>query len=314
MKKLTIGSTTYDDFEGIFFTYQSLRLNNLDILPELDLLVVDNNPSSPEGKATKDFCLKSQHIRYIPYTKTKSTGVKNKVFESAEAPYTLYMDGHVLLEPQTIKNLIAFFQANPQNKDLYHGPLFMDCLEGHDPMTHMDPIWRGHMWGTWAVDPRGTKPHMPPFEIPMQGMGLVACKTDEWLGFNKNFIGFGGEEGYIHEKYRLKKRTVWCLPFLRWLHRFGRPRGVPYPLDLQHRIHNYFLGFKELGLDPSPIINHFQKESPDVDIDYIQNNLEGVRDKFLITQGLKKNSRPAPSLPKLMPSVNEQNIVLELPE
>jgi len=316
-KLLTIGSLVYDDFDGIFFSYQSLRLNNQDLLPSLDLLVVDNNPDSPEGLATKDFCQKA-FIRYEPCTNARSTSVRNKIFELAEAPYAMCIDPHVLFEPQAIKTLLAFYQSNPDTKDLIQGPLLMDCITGHDPMTHMDPVWRDHMWGTWAIDPRGAKPTLPPFEIPMQGLGCFSSKTEEWLKFNDNFIGFGGEEGYIHEKYRQAERTTWCLPFLRWIHRFSRPRGVPYPLALEHRIHNYFIAFKELGLDVQPIIDHFKEIAPGANSQAILNDLEGFRDAFLVQQGLKENSRVAPLLPDLTNQKNfegavDLNIPLKLP-
>jgi hypothetical protein len=49
--------------------------------------------------------------------------------------------------------------------------------------------------------------------IPAQGMGVFACRKNNWLGFNPKFRGFGGEEGYIHEKYRKNGKQVICLPF-----------------------------------------------------------------------------------------------------
>lgn len=36
----------------------------------------------------------------------------------------------------------------------------------------------------------------------MQGLGIFACRRDVWPGFNPRLRGFGGEEGYIHEKFR----------------------------------------------------------------------------------------------------------------
>ena len=37
------------------------------------------------------------------------------------------------------------------------------------------------------------------------------------------FREFGGEEWYIHEKYRQAGAKCLCLPFLRWQHRFADP-------------------------------------------------------------------------------------------
>ena len=96
-----------------------------------------------------------------------------------------------------------------------------------------------------------------PFEIPGQGLGLFMSRKDAWLGFNPHARGFGGEEMYIHEKYRQNGRKTMCLPWLKWGHRFGRPDGVPYPLTRWNKVRNYVLEFKELGLDMTPIKEHF---------------------------------------------------------
>jgi hypothetical protein len=77
-----------------------------------------------------------------------------------------------------------------------------------------------------------------PFEIPGQGLGLFTCLKDAWLGFNEHFTGFGGEEMYIHEKYRQAGHKAICLPWLKWGHRFGRPNGMPYNPTTYHKVRN----------------------------------------------------------------------------
>ena len=266
MKKLTIGSAVYDDFEGVYFTYQSLRLNNMDIWDDLDFVIIDNNPESAEGQATRQFCEGTQNIRYIPYTDRRSTSVRNEIFTNSEAEFCMSIDPHVLFEPDTIKRLISFFEDNPQSNDLYHGPMFYDVIKGHDPCSKMDPVWRDNMFGTWATDKRGNDKDNDPFEIEMHGLGIFACRTKAWLGFNEKFVGFGGEEGYIHKKFVAAGHKIWCLPFLRWVHRFQRPLGVKYPLLLEERIKNYLLGHEELGLPFDDIISHFKENHPDINI------------------------------------------------
>jgi len=260
MKKLTIGSAVYDDFDGIYFSYQSIRLNNLDILDDLDLIVLENNPTRVQGQATKHFCEQSQGIRYIPYTQKTSTSIRNSIFEYSEAEFCMSIDSHVLFEPNTIRKLIDFLAVHSNSKDLYHGPMFFDSLNNHDPCAKMDPIWRGQMYGVWAYDERANDPSNLLFEIDMHGLGVFLSRTDSWLGFNEHFNGFGGEEGYIHKKYQLAHRKTWCLPFLRWLHRFDRPNGAPYQPTLYDKIKNYFIGCRELGFSASDVISHFAKE------------------------------------------------------
>ena len=113
------------------------------------------------------------------------------------------------------------------------------------------------MYGSWASDERARDPDAPPFEIPMQGLGLFACRRAAWPGFSTRFRGFGGEEGYIHEKVRQQGGRVLCLPFLRWLHRFERPMGVPYRIKWEDRVRNYLIGRHELGLPIDDVVQHF---------------------------------------------------------
>ncbi len=95
------------------------------------------------------------------------------------------------------------------------------------------------------------------FEIPGQGLGLFSCRRDAWPGFNEHFRGFGGEEMYLHEKFRQRGDKCLCLGFLKWLHKFGRPGGVKYPLTRWNKVRNYVLGHRELGLATDRVHEHF---------------------------------------------------------
>ena len=129
--------------------------------------------------------------------------------------------------------------------------------------THFDlSKWGSHMWGSWALDPRGLDPSNKPFEIDAMGMGLFSCRKDSWLGFNPKFRGFGGEEGYIHKKYKMNGKKTLCLPFMRWLHRFERPDGVPYHNDLKDRFRNYMIGFQETKQDTNIVVEQFKDVIP----------------------------------------------------
>ncbi len=125
--------------------------------------------------------------------------------------------------------------------------------------THWRPQWSAGMLGKWDYDARGADPSAPPFEIPMQGLGVFACRKEAWPGFNPRLRGFGGEEGYIHEKFRQRGGRVFCLPFLRWLHRFDRPLAPPNWVSWDDRIRNYLIAHDELGHDPSAAIAHFEE-------------------------------------------------------
>lgn len=106
----------------------------------------------------------------------------------------------------------------------------------------------------------GLDPEEPIFEIPAQGLGLFLAAKAHWLGFNPHHKHFGGEECYIHEKYRQAGRKALCLPFMQWNHRFGRPEGPRYPITREGKMRNYVLEFLELGRDLEEIRKHFIDE------------------------------------------------------
>ena len=252
MVQLTIGMATYDDFDGVYFTLQAFRLYQ--DLDDVELVVVDNYGCED----TKRFVEGWAKGRYILAKETVGTApAKELVFREAQGEAVLCCDSHVLFFPSAIARLKAFYRDHPDCADLLQGPLVYDDLDSIS--THFDPVWRGQMWGVWATDPRGKDPDGEPFEIPMQGMGAFSCRKSAWLGFNPRFRGFGGEEGYIHEKFRQAGRRTLCLPWLRWTHRFSRPRGVPYPLYVEDKLRNYLIGHSELGLPLEPIVEHFSE-------------------------------------------------------
>ena len=254
-KKLCIGMATYDDYDGVYFSVQAIRMYHPEVLEDTEIVVVDNNPSGPCAEPLRALEDHVACFRYVPYDERTSTAVRDVVFREANADYVICIDCHVFLVPGAIKKLINHFEQHPDSDDLYHGPMLYDNLT--DIVTHMDPVWRDGMFGTWGTDEKGADPDAQPFEIPMHGAGLFACKKEAWLGFNPRFEGFGGEEGYIHEKFRQAGRKIYCLPFLRWMHRFNRPLGVPYPIRWEQRIKNYLIGAKELGKDTKEIKQHF---------------------------------------------------------
>lgn len=250
MVALTIGMATYNDFDGVYFTLQALRLYH--DLDDTELIVVDNFGCTH----TQEFVEGTRSARYVLATGAVGTAAaKNRVFEEAAGDAVLCCDSHVLLDPGAIARLKEYFRRHPDSADLLQGPLLYD--DGQMISTHFDPVWQDQMWGVWATDPRGEEPNGEPFEIPMQGMGVFSCRRSAWPGFNPRFRGFGGEEGYIHEKFRQAGGRCLCLPWLRWMHRFGRPAGVPYPLTIEDKLRNYVIGHAELGLDLAPVLEHF---------------------------------------------------------
>jgi glycosyltransferase involved in cell wall biosynthesis len=124
--------------------------------------------------------------------------------------------------------------------------------------------WAGHERHLLAAgfQPLGWNPDDEPFDIPAHGLGIFAAKRDAWLGFNPHFRTFGGEEFYLHEKYRAAGRRTLCLPFLRWWHSFAKVGKGKFPNTSYGKARNYVLGHQELGLDLAPVHAHFCQPQP----------------------------------------------------
>lgn len=239
----------YDDFSGVYFTLQALRLYH----PKVELIVVDNKGDDRLKNWLGYWC---KPVRYIKANEIIGTSYpRDRVFHEAAGEWVLCVDSHVMFASNAIEKFIEWTKKNTDCSDLLQGPMLYDNLIACT--THMDPVWRSEMFGTWGSVLTVDELPQEPFEIPMQGLGLFGCRKDAWLGFNPEFRGFGGEEGYIHEKYRKSGRKNLCLPFLRWVHLFESKRA--YPLNLADRVRNYMIGWKELGLDTAPIMEHFGK-------------------------------------------------------
>ncbi|GAA0589172.1 glycosyltransferase [Paenochrobactrum glaciei] len=256
-RKLTIGMATHDDYDGVYFSLQSLRMHHPEILEQAEFIIVDNNPAGVCASHLRHLTDIIDNVQYIPYASKNGTSVRNIFFEEARTDYVLSIDCHVLINPGAIQKLLNHFDENPDTKDFLQGPLVLDNLSSI--YTHYQADWKRGNYGYWGTDPRGEDENAPPFDIPMQGVGLFACRRDAWPGFNPLFRGFGADEGYLHEKARQAGGRTLCLPFLRWVHRFGRPFGVNYPLDWPNKIRNYLIGFHELGLDINEVKNHFRE-------------------------------------------------------
>jgi len=247
--KWTIGMPSYNNFTEVFFTVQALR--EYHGLKDYEIVVVDNF-----GDANLQKFIKNNGagvVRYEKYTEIQGvSAAKNKIFEVAKGEFVLCIDSHILVRKGALDVEIP-------NDDLYQGPLLTASRRQY--LLEWLPQWRGHMWGIWA--PAVNELPKEPKEIWAMGAGFFACRRTSWLKFNPGFRGFGGETGYIQEKYRQAGRKVWCHPKMVWQHLFhDEGTKIPYPIKTKDRIDNYIMGFKELGLNTDPIYEHFKIPKP----------------------------------------------------
>jgi hypothetical protein len=252
---ICVGMSTYDDFDGVWFTIESICLYHPEVAADLSFVVIDNHPEGPAAEHLQALAGYIPSLRYVPFSGFRGTAVRDLVFREAQADVVCCVDSHVLLRPGALAALQAWFAARGGSRDLLQGPIVWD--DQSSGATHMEEVWRQGMYGVWPGDASLPDARDEPFEIPMQGLGLFACRKEAWPGINPRFRGFGGEEGYLHEKFRRGGGRVICHPGVAWMHRFGRPAGTRYANTWEDRIRNYIIGWSELGWDLSGIEAHF---------------------------------------------------------
>lgn len=267
-KLLTIGMATYDDYDGIYFTIQSLRMyHDICNTNQVEFVVIDNNPNSKQGNATKKF-INSIGGNYIPYTEKVSSFAKYEIPKYSSGKYVLILDSHVLLTPNSVNNLLKYYKIHPNCIDLIQGPNIHDDL--CNISTHWDPVWAGNMYGKWGFN-GDLYSKGKPFEINMMGMGAFSFERDAWPKISPHFYGHGGEEGYISEKFRVNGGKNICLPSFKWLHRFGRPLGPKFELSLESRVLNYFIAWLDIYNNDNhemikQIYDYFKDKLPNIDL------------------------------------------------
>jgi hypothetical protein len=318
--KLTIGMACYDDYDGVWFTIQSILMYHRECIDDINFVVVDGNPESTHGKACEKLVskLKNKHGNNALYVKNISwqgTASRDYIFQYASTPYVLVLDSHVQVAPGSITRLIKFYDENPDCSDLIQGPLLDDT--GELFATEMQPVWDYNMYGKWLCDPKKLESGEP-YEVDMMGLGLFSCTRKNWLGFNQKFKGFGGEEGYLHRKYKKAGNRTVIQPWLMWNHRFDRPRGVPYPNEYIDRVRNYLIGWNELGDSVDEIIEYYSientepgQERPAIsasDLKQLNNQISNVGSSKLTEKSVEQDNNKS----ELISSLKSRVIELEM--
>jgi hypothetical protein len=241
--KLTISMPVYADYNGVAFSVQAIRIyQSLPVGTEI--LVLDNAPDTDDGRQTKKFIESFvPYGRYIPVTDRQSSFVKYDAFLHATGDVVLGIDSHVMLQPGAVKALLRWWEQHKGEPHNLTGPLIHDGLEAFS--THMDPLWRGVDYGTWATNTPALKKGVP-FEVPMQGMGLFSFWRESFKPLTETFLAFGGEESFIAERVRQAGGKTICHPEVAWWHRFDWPIQRPFSVAMKERVRNYYVGWLSL--------------------------------------------------------------------
>ena len=255
-KTLTIGMATYDDYDGVYFTLQGIRLFHPEIAGEIEIIVVDNHP---DGACAGDLKALENWVpgyRYIPCNWVQGTAVRDVVFREARGDFVLCVDCHVMFVPGSLRKLLDYFEAHPDTPDLLQGPLVYDDLQTFS--THMERTWSAGMYGVWGSDRRAADPR--------RRRSRSACKASECSPAESCVAGIESAIARLRRRGGLYAREIparWrprafacrsCVGFI-----VSRvPWGCPYTNTWEDRIRNYLIIADELGQDPAPALEHFR--------------------------------------------------------
>lgn len=251
----------HNDFNGLWATIQGIRFFHSEAFDDIEILVIDNSNDGHTSEAIRQYLGghykdSGHYLRVVP---KQSTSLRSVAFMAATTEYVMCIDSHIFLAPGSLQKLCKFLKTIGVSRDLFHGPLLNES--GHLVATHMNPAIRGENFGTWGTMPgdliNAMDDNAEAFQIPGHGMGLWVARKDNWPGFHPGYVHFGGEEMIIHEKYRQRGDYVWCLPFLRWQHRFGHVGGASYTNTVGAKYRNFLIGFHETGLPLKMIHDYF---------------------------------------------------------
>src|SRR5579872_5249339 len=105
--------STYDDYDGVYFSVMALRLYHPEIAEDTEILVVDNHPDGPCAEPLKALAAWVPGYRYIPFDRLRCTAARDVVFREANADFVLCMDSHVMFAAGSLRQLLDYLRANP---------------------------------------------------------------------------------------------------------------------------------------------------------------------------------------------------------
>ena len=230
----------FDDPVGVAWTLQTRPVGFSEVL------VVDNNPDSPLGKKTAEICDKAG-VKYIKFPTPKGTSApRDFAIKSAESDWVVCTDSHCMIG--TLPDVREL-----DTKNIYHP---VQVGERGTAIGHSwKDVFRGGMQGVWTGEIQSG-------EIFASGLGCFLVHKAFWLGFHPLATEFGGEECYIHEKYRRSGGKAILLDNWEYWHCYTRI-NTPYPASGYARVRNYVLNFTELGWPLDRLHKYFVQGIPE---------------------------------------------------
>ncbi|OYW72181.1 MAG: hypothetical protein B7Z37_25630, partial [Verrucomicrobia bacterium 12-59-8] len=163
---LTIGMPVYDSYPQLALTLMAILQGHPEILPDVEFVVLDNNPKSGHGHDTREFVTKKlPHGHYVAIGPYSGTYVKDLVVRAAQTEYVLVMDSHITLPAGSLMKLINFLKRSHPTNDLFQGPIVEP--NGTTFATHMNPGIGSYNFGRWGTyrGPAMKKPDI--YQVPL---------------------------------------------------------------------------------------------------------------------------------------------------
>lgn len=233
--RVAFGIPTYANYPGLWATLSSLRrqICRHNLQQTVQILVCDNKPNYA-GEWIEKRVREKYHGKYIPMAAPTGTGPpRNRLFKESDAEWTFIMDDHVTFPEDDLFLRMIEWTFDNKSPDLYHGPCISDEYMRDGKLipvwTHWKPEFGSDgLFGRAQISPE-IMAKQEPSRILHSGAGFFGSRTDTFLGFHPEQVGFGAE-GWLPLRYREEGRSVWCHPLWPWQHCF-RPKSVKAPYD-----------------------------------------------------------------------------------
>lgn len=252
-RKLTIGIYVYDDYDGVRYLIDSIRINNPEILSNIEFVIIDNCPDTTNSNALMEFLttsVKNVAFNYVAYGRYPNHAYRFEAIELAKTPYVLVTESKTQFTPGSLKSLIDFFDSGMDEGRIITGPRIKDDFS--DVMTHFKYEWNGEFYGVAEKDPR-VDSQVEPFEIEGILPGVFAIRKADWRKISR--AAFASNGAYAEDvvlsmrKFLTLGKRPLCLPTFKWTCRMIKTNGKNIPDSVLNRFHNYATAFLQLGLN-----------------------------------------------------------------
>ena len=149
---ICVGMSTYDDFDGVWFTIQSICVHHPEVRRDLSFVVIDNHPEGRAAKPLKALEGWIANYRYVPFSGYRGTAVR--IWCSTKlTPRSSAASTHTCCF--SLARWLRFKHGSPIVPPAATSCRDRSCRDDlRNGATHMEPTWRDGMYGIWGMNSR----------------------------------------------------------------------------------------------------------------------------------------------------------------